>query len=261
MSTSEEAAQPLLSAHGVSKRFGGLLALDDVGLQVAEGEHVAIVGDNGAGKSTLVKILTGAEQPDVGQVSFNGAEVRFHSPLDARRAGIETVYQTLALAQHLDVTANLFLGREEYRLRLGPFSILNRRSMRSKAREILATTGVHIPDLRAPILGMSGGQRQGVAIARAAGWGSRMIVLDEPTAALGVQETAKVEDVIRGLKQQGVAMLMISHNLRQVFDLVDTIWVLRHGRIVGHRTTKQTKPEEVVAMITGVSDSTGLEFA
>ncbi|MPV50295.1 ATP-binding cassette domain-containing protein [Pseudactinotalea sp. HY160] len=261
MSNSTTVLGPLLQARKVSKRFGGLQALAEVDLEVRQGEHVALVGDNGAGKSTLVKILTGADTPDRGQVWFGGSIVHFHSPLDARRAGIETVYQTLALAEHLDVAANLFLGREEYRLRLGPFSVLNVKSMRSKARDILATTGVQIPDLHAPVLGMSGGQRQGVAIARAAGWGSRIIVLDEPTAALGVQETAKVEEIIRGLKRQGIAMLMISHNLRQVFDLVDTVWVLRHGRMVGHLETRDTKPEEVVAMITGVHEATGTDFA
>jgi len=261
MSSSSTNIGPVLQARGISKRFGGLQALSEVDLTVEQGEHVAIVGDNGAGKSTLVKILTGADSPDAGEVWFDGSIVHFHSPLDARRAGIETVYQTLALAEHLDVAGNLFLGREEYRIRLGPFSILNLRSMRSKARDILAMTGVQIPDLRAPVLGMSGGQRQGVAIARAAGWGSRIIVLDEPTAALGVQETAKVEEIIRGLKRRGVAMLMISHNLHQVFDLVDTVWVLRHGRMVGHVSVRDTVAEEVVAMITGAHEASGTEFA
>ncbi|MGH3436584.1 MAG: ATP-binding cassette domain-containing protein [Sciscionella sp.] len=252
---------PILRATGISKHFGGVEALRDIDLELAPGEHAALVGDNGAGKSTLVKILTGAEQADSGQLRFGGSETHFRSPLDARRAGIETVYQTLALADHLDVIANLFLGRERYRVKLGPLSILNRTAMKSEARDLLAKTGVQIPDLRTTVMSMSGGQRQGVAIARAAGWGSKVIVLDEPTAALGVQETAKVEEIIRVLKRQGVTMLMVSHNLRQVFDLVDTIWVLRHGRMVGRRDAKRVRPEEIVSMITGADDASGLEFA
>lgn len=251
----------MLRAEGISKRFGGVQALQDINLQIMPGEHAAIVGDNGAGKSTLVKILTGAEQPDGGTLWFDGRASHFPSPLEARRAGIETVYQTLALADHLDVIANLFLAREKYRLRLGPFSILNRSAMKAEAKGMVARTGVQIPDLRTTVMSMSGGQRQGVAIARAAGWGSKVIVLDEPTAALGVQETAKVEDTIRTLKRDGVTTLMVSHNLRQVFDLVDTIWVLRHGRMVGHRAAKQVRPEEIVAMITGADSASGLEFA
>ncbi|MBO0872867.1 MAG: sugar ABC transporter ATP-binding protein, partial [Pseudonocardia sp.] len=166
--------EPILRAEGIAKRYGGVDALIDTHLALAPGEHAALVGDNGAGKSTFVKILTGAEQPDAGRVFFAGQEVRFRSPLDARRAGIETVYQTLALADHLDVTSNLFLGRERYRLRLGPFSILNHGAMKSEARRMLSGTGVRITDLGAPVMGMSGGQRQGVAIARAAGWGSKL---------------------------------------------------------------------------------------
>lgn len=253
--------QTVLRTDSVSKAFGGVQALNEVSLALAPGEHAAIVGDNGAGKSTLVKILTGAEHADEGRVWYDGAERNFRSPLDARRAGIETIYQTLALADHLDVTANLFLGRERYRLRLGPFSILDRPGMKSRARKMLALTGVQIPQLNAMVMSMSGGQRQGVAIARAAGWGSKLIVMDEPTAALGVQETAKVEQIIRGLKERDIAVLMVSHNLRQVFDLMDSIWVLRHGRMVGHRDTHRTRPEEIVSMITGVSDSGGMEFA
>ncbi|WP_152184960.1 ATP-binding cassette domain-containing protein [Segeticoccus rhizosphaerae] len=253
--------EPMLKVEGISKRFGGVQALQDVDLQVDTGEHVALVGDNGAGKSTLVKILTGAEHADDGSFWFAGEERHFRSPLEARRHGIETVYQTLALADHLDVVANLFLGRERYLLRLGPFSVLNRAAMKTEARALLERTGVQIPDLGAMIMGMSGGQRQGVAIARAAGWGSKMIVLDEPTAALGVQETAKVEEIIHTLKDQGVTVLMVSHNLRQVFDLVDTIWVLRHGRMVGARKAAEVRPQEIVSMITGADDASGLEFA
>jgi len=174
----------MLRAAGISKRFGGVEALRDVGIEVRSGEVAALVGDNGAGKSTLVGILSGAIRPDHGRIWCNGREVRFHSPIDARNAGVETVYQTLALANHLEVAANLFLGRERYLLRLGPFSILNRAAMRREARDLVART-VRIPDIDSAVMNMSGGQRQGVAIAGAAGWGSRVVLLDEPTAALG----------------------------------------------------------------------------
>lgn len=252
---------PLLRAEGITKRYGGVQALREVGIELAPGEHVALVGDNGAGKSTLVKILTGAEQPDHGRVWFDGAAVRFHTPLEARRAGIETVYQTLALADHLDVVSNIFLARERYRLRLGPFSILDKASMRREAKQLLARTGVQVQNVGAPVMSMSGGQRQGVAIARAAGWGSKLIVLDEPTAALGVQETARVEEIVRGLKRQGITALVITHNLRQAFDLVDRIWVLRHGEMVGSRPTHGTRPAEIVEMITGADQASSTEFA
>ncbi len=256
----ETGSEVMLKAEGISKRFGGVEALRDVGIGLRSGEVAALVGDNGAGKSTLVGILSGAIRPDRGRIWCNGREVHFHSPIDARHAGVETVYQTLALANHLDVASNLFLGREKYLLRLGPFSILNRAAMRREARELVARTGVRIPDIDLSVMNMSGGQRQGVAIARAAGWGSRVVLLDEPTAALGVQETARVLEIIKALKRQGITILMISHNLRQVFGLVDSIWVLRHGQMVGKREVRTTRPEEIVSMITGVDQATGDEF-
>jgi ABC-type sugar transport system ATPase subunit len=257
----ETGSEVMLKAEGISKRFGGVEALRDVGIELRPGELAALVGDNGAGKSTLVGILSGAIRPDHGRIWCNGQQVHFHSPIDARNAGIETVYQTLALANHLDVAANLFLGREKYLLRLGPFSILNRAAMRREARDLVARTGVYIPDIDSSVMNMSGGQRQGVAIARAAGWGSRLVLLDEPTAALGVQETGRVLEIIRTLKRQGITLLMISHNLRQVFGLVDSIWVLRHGRMVGRREVRTTRPEEIVSMITGVDQAAGDEYA
>jgi ABC-type sugar transport system ATPase subunit len=254
-------SEVMLKAAGISKRFGGVEALRDVDVEIRSGELAALVGDNGAGKSTLVGILSGAIRPDHGRIWCNGKEVHFHSPIDARNAGVETVYQTLALANHLDVASNLFLGREKYLLRLGPFSILNRAAMRREARDLVARTGVQIPDIDSSMMNMSGGQRQGVAIARAAGWESRVVLLDEPTAALGVQETARVVEIIRALRRQGITILMISHNLRQVFGLADTIWVLRHGRMVGRREVCTTRPEEIVSMITGVDRAAGDEYA
>ena len=248
-------ADALLRVNGLCKRFGGVSASEDLDFRIRPGELAAIVGDNGAGKSTFIKMLAGAVRPDSGEIWFGGEKRVFDTPRDARRVGIETVFQNLAMADHLDVTANLFLGREEFRLRLGPFSILNHAKMRRKASELLAKTGGRIPDLNALLLNLSGGQRQSIAIARATGWGSQLVIMDEPTAALGVQETAHVEDIIRGLKARGIAVLIISHNLRQVFELADSIWVLRRGRMVGHRQKLATSPEEIIRLITGADMS------
>src|SRR5260370_15663509 len=197
-------SEVILKAEGIGKRFGGVEALRDGGSEPGPGELAALVGDNGAGKSTLVGILSGAIRPDHGRIWCNGKEVHFHSPVDARNAGVETVYQTLALANHLDVASNLFLGREKYLLRLGPFSILNRAAMRREARELVARTGVRIPDIDLSVMNMSGGQRQGLAIAPAAGSGSPVGLLGEATAALGGAGTARGLQVIKALKEQGV---------------------------------------------------------
>ncbi len=245
------ATSPVLRISGLTKHYGGVKALTDAGFELHPGEHAAIVGDNGAGKSTFVRLITGVEQPSAGEIHLDGQAVRFHSPLDAREQGIETVYQTLALAEDLDVPANIFLGREITRLNLGPLSILNHRAMRAQSVNMLSTTGVKIQDMSASLRGMSGGQRQCVAIARAAGFAKKLIILDEPTAALGVQETARVEEIIKGLKARGVPLIIISHNLRQVFDLVDRIWVFRQGRIICSRRTADTNPQEIVGLITG----------
>jgi fructose transport system ATP-binding protein len=246
--------EPVLRISGLTKHYGGVKALTGAEFQLLAGEHAAIVGDNGAGKSTFVRLITGAERPNEGQIRLDGQSMQFDSPLDAREQGIETVYQTLALAEDLDVPANIFLGRELTRINLGPLSILNHRAMRERSTAMLSTTGVKIQDMSESLRGMSGGQRQCVAIARAAGFAKKLIILDEPTAALGVAETARVEDIIRGLKRQGIPLIIISHNLRQVFDLVDRIWVFRQGRIICSRLTRETHPEEIVGLITGAID-------
>jgi len=245
---------PVLQIRKLTKHYGGVKALTEANFQLLPGEHAAIVGDNGAGKSTFVRLITGVEQPNQGEICLDERKVSFKSPLDAREQGIETVYQTLALAEDLDVPANIFLGREITRLNLGPLSILNHKAMREKSTDMLATTGVKIQDMSESLRGMSGGQRQCVAIARAAGFAKKLIILDEPTAALGVAETARVELIIKGLKQQGIPLIIISHNLRQVFDLVDRIWVFRQGRIICSRLTRQTTPEQIVGLITGAID-------
>ena len=246
---------PVLEIEQLTKHYGGVQALTDAKFRLLPGEHAAIVGDNGAGKSTFVRLITGAEQPNAGHILLDGKKVYFKSPLDAREQGIETVYQTLALAEDLDVPANIFLGREITRLNFGPLSILNHKAMREQSATMLSTTGVKIQDMSENLRGMSGGQRQCVAIARAAGFAKKLIILDEPTAALGVQETASVETIIKGLKKQGIPLIIISHNLRQVFDLTDRIWVFRQGRIICSRLTRgETSPEEIVGLITGAID-------
>jgi fructose transport system ATP-binding protein len=251
----------ILRTEGLTKHYGGVQALDDADFVLREGEHVAVVGDNGAGKSTFVRQITGVERPTEGKIYFEEREVDFRSPIEARDIGIETVFQNLALADDLDVPANLFLGREEIRFPLGPFSFLHEGKMFSRALEALHATGVKIPDLRSKIRNMSGGQRQCVAISRAATFASKLIIMDEPTAALGVQETAQVENIIRTLKQRGIPLILVSHNLRQVFDLVDRIWVFRRGRIVGAVDADKSSGNEVVSMITGVAAKTDREAA
>jgi fructose transport system ATP-binding protein len=245
----------VLKTEGLTKHYGGVHALESANFELRTGEHVAIMGDNGAGKSTFVRQITGVEQPTSGRIQFYGQEVSFKGPLDAREAGIETVFQTLALADDLDVPSNLFLGREKFLFKLGPFSILDGKSMREATQKALARTGVKIPNLANTIRRMSGGQRQCVAIARTATFPSKLIIMDEPTAALGVQETAQVENIVRTLKQNGEPLILISHNMRQVFDLMDRIIVFRRGRIVANLIKKNTSGEEVVAYITGAKQA------
>ncbi|MBU1312896.1 MAG: ATP-binding cassette domain-containing protein [Alphaproteobacteria bacterium] len=248
----------ILETVDLTKHYGGVHALEGAHFCIRTGEHVAIMGDNGAGKSTFVRQITGVERPTRGQIIFNGEAVTFDNPMQAREAGIETVFQSLALADELDVPDNLFLGRELVRFRLGPFSILDYKAMRQRTLEALEKTAVKIPNLKNTIRNMSGGQRQCVAIARTATFHSKLTIMDEPTAALGVQETAQVENIIRTLKQQGEPLILISHNMRQVFDLVDRIIVFRRGRIVADLKKEETDGQDVVAYITGAK--TGAEF-
>jgi fructose transport system ATP-binding protein len=251
----------ILETRGLTKHYGGVHALEGADFRLSPGEHIAIVGDNGAGKSTFVRQITGVERPTGGDILIDGEPVNFADPLQARDAGIETVFQNLALADDLDVPSNLFLGREVFRFPLGPFSWLDRRQMRRRTLEALQQTAVKIPNIDNAIRNMSGGQRQCVAIARAAAFASKLVIMDEPTAALGVQETAQVENIIRGLKQRGIPLILISHNLRQVFDLVDRIWVFRRGRIVGSVDRDKTTGNEVVSLITGVKSAVGEDEA
>ncbi len=249
----------ILETRDLTKHYGGVHALEGASFQIKKGEHVAIMGDNGAGKSTFVRQITAVEQRTRGEVIFDGKPVHFGGPIEAREAGIETVFQNLALADDLDVPSNLFLGREKVKFNLGPFSILDRKAMREATMAGLVKTGVKIPNIMNPIRNMSGGQRQCVAIARTAAFHSKLTIMDEPTAALGVQETAQVENIIKTLKEQGESLILISHNMRQVFDLMDRIVVFRRGRICANLNVKDTDPQDVVAYITGAK--TGAEFS
>jgi ABC-type sugar transport system ATPase subunit len=242
----------LLRVEAVSKSFGAVVALQDVSMALASGEVTGLVGDNGAGKSTLVKIISGVLRPDTGSVEFEGARVNFASPAEARAHGIETVYQDLALVGNLTVWANVYLGRE---LTRGPqfMHILDKRIMIANTREMLKRFVRDAPPIDESVEMLSGGQRQIVAISRAGAWGSKLIVMDEPTAALGVAETKAVEEVILGLRNRGLAVLVISHNLEQIFRITDRIWVLRRGQMIGERATKSTRPDEIVSMITGAA--------
>lgn len=241
---------PLLDVRDVSLSFGQVKALINVSVTAKAGEITAIVGDNGAGKSTLVRCVSGVHRAQSGTIDLEGAPIDFHSPDDAREAGIETVHQNLALVEDLTVWQNLFLNREVVR-RLGPFALLDRREMRRRAEGIVAQLAVNVPSVTSRVRRLSGGQRQAVAICRAAAFDSHLVIMDEPTAALGVQETSKVEQLIRDLRDQGRAVLLISHNFDQVMRLSDQVWVMRAGRCVAGRRTSETTGEEVVSLITG----------
>ena len=252
----------ILETRDLTKHYGGVHALEGANFTLRRGEHVAIMGDNGAGKSTFVRQITGVEQRTRGEIIFDGKPVHFAGPLEARNAGIETVFQTLALADQLDVPDNLFLGREITKYNwLGPFRMLDYKAMRQRTMDALVKTGVKIPNIRGSIERMSGGQRQCVAIARTATFHSKLTIMDEPTAALGVQETAQVENIVRTLKEAGEPLILISHNMRQVMDLVDRIVVFRRGRICANLRKEETNGEDVVAYITGAKTQPEYEEA
>lgn len=236
----------------ISKSFGSVRALIDVSITAKAGEVTAIVGDNGAGKSTLIKIISGVEKADSGHIDLFGSQVDFTNPEAARRAGIETVYQTLGLIEDLTIWQNLFLNREIV-AGFGPVQIMNKKAMRAKSQEMLTALDVHIPSVRSRVRGLSGGQRQAVAISRAAGWSSRVVIMDEPTAALGVRESAKVEALIERLKQRGLAVLVISHNFDQVARLADRVWVMRQGRVIAELGAEEVDASQMVALITGAA--------
>ncbi|MEU8652356.1 MULTISPECIES: ATP-binding cassette domain-containing protein [unclassified Streptomyces] len=243
-------ATPVLALRGVSKRFGAVQALTDVELEVHAGEVVALVGDNGAGKSTLVKTIAGVHPIDDGVIEWEGKPVSITKPHDAQGLGVATVYQDLALCDNLDVVGNLYLGREL--LRRG---VIDEVSMEKNARELLSTLSIRIPSVRIPIASLSGGQRQVVAIARALIGDPKVVILDEPTAALGVEQTAQVLDLVERLRERNLGVILISHNMADVKAVADTVAVLRLGKNNGSFPVKDTSHEEIIAAITGATDN------
>jgi simple sugar transport system ATP-binding protein len=251
-------AVPALELEKIHKSFGGVVAINELSLSVHRGEVVALVGDNGAGKSTLIKIVAGVHPPTSGRIRLDGEEVSAADASTVRGHGVEVVYQDLALADAQPVYMNMFLGRELVR---GPLRRLDRKRMARETQQLVDSLDVRIPSARATIRDLSGGQRQAVAISRATHWAQRLVLMDEPTAALGVAETAKVEELILRLREQNRAILLVSHNLEQVMRLADRITVLRRGRQIGTRVTSQTDKNEIVSMITGLQAADGADIA
>ncbi len=242
----------LLKAIGLTKRFGGLTAVENVSVDVNLGEVVGLVGDNGAGKSTLIKMISGVYPPDEGELIFDGKPVSLSGPREARDMGIETIYQDLALAENLDVGSNIFLGRELKNRYLGGLvNTLNRNKMREESARVLDRLDIHIPSLAQQIRNLSGGQRQTVAVARTIYWNAKLVIMDEPTAALGVTEQRKVLTLVRTLCEQGVPVIIISHNMQDVFAVADRIVVMRRGKKVGELIAAKTTPDEVVSLMVG----------
>lgn len=243
---------PIYEARGIVRRFGAVQALAGADFDVRPGEVSALIGDNGAGKSTLVRILSGADVPDGGEIFFDGKKLVLSSPTDARDLGIETVFQDLALANHLDPIQNMYLGRELMKPGLlGRLGFMQRAEMRSAGAEAFDSLGATVRDYEGAVSGMSGGQRQAIAVARAATWASKVIFLDEPTAALGVVQTKGVLDLIRRIRDKGLGVVYISHSMPEVLEVSDRVHVLRHGRRVAVYDAKKTDVEELVGAMTG----------
>ncbi len=244
--------QPRLELRGVSKTFGAVRALSEVDFTVYDGEVVGLVGDNGAGKSTLIKVMSGAYQPDTGDYFLSGQKVHVAGPQDATRLGVETVYQDLALCDNLDVVANMYLGREDRQEIIpGILRPLRETEMERRTLEVLKILDVKIPSVRVPVAALSGGQRQCIAVARTILRNPKVVLLDEPTAALGVAQTRQVLNLIKRLREQGLAVVVISHNLHDVFEVVDRVTVMRLGRRAGTFNIKSTTPEKIISAITG----------
>jgi fructose transport system ATP-binding protein len=246
-------APPVLEIRELSKAYGALKAVDSVSFKMRSGEVTALVGDNGAGKSTVVKMISGALIPDSGEILISQVPVHLSDPIAARRLGIETVYQDLAVLPNLDVVTNLYIGREIYRRGIGRFfRVLNRRMMLEEASVLLADLDIKISSLKQAVGSLSGGQRQSVAIGRAFGFASKVLIMDEPTAALGVAESAAVLRLVNQARERGLAVLIISHILPHVIDLADRVVVMRHGRLVGELSREETSQEVLVRLIVGI---------
>ena len=240
-------ALPAVETKGLSRYFKGVVALNEVSVSISPGEVVGLVGDNGAGKSTLVKILSGDLEPSAGQVLIDGEEVHFRHPRDAKKRQIETIYQDLALCENLDIMENVFLGHESYRNPL--LRLLDRRRMYRETSQLLEELAIRVPSTRELVMNLSGGQRQATALARVAKAGARLIILDEPTAALGVNETRNLLDLVMRFKAQGKTIIIISHEMRDVFEVTDRIIVLKRGELIADKRTSSTDPDEIVRYI------------
>jgi fructose transport system ATP-binding protein len=253
MTDQSPSTTPVLEARGLIKRYGHVTALDGADFELRPGEILAVIGDNGAGKSTLIKALSGALIPDAGEILLDGQPVRFHSPLDARRQGIETVYQDLAVAPALDIAENLFLGREIRRSGvLGSiFRMLDKGRMRREANTHMRSLRIGINSMRQPVETLSGGQRQGVAVARSSAFARHVVIMDEPTAALGVKESHMVLDLMRSVRERGLPVILISHNMPQVFEVADRVHIQRLGRRVAIIDPHNFKMSDAVAIMTG----------
>ncbi len=241
----------LLEVKNITKRFGGLTAVKNVSMGVKAGEVVGILGDNGAGKSTLIKVISGVYQAEEGKILFQDKEVKILNPNDALTCGIETIYQDLALAPNMNVYSNIFLGREKLKKYLGFINVLDHDEMHSESKKVLKRLEIEIPSLRNKIKTLSGGQRQAVAISRSIYWDAKFLIMDEPTAALGIPEQKKVLKLVKTLKDQGLGIIIISHQLHDVFAVTDRLIVMRRGEKVAERITKKTNPDEVVGLIVG----------
>lgn len=244
-------AAPLLEVRNLSKNFGAVQALRDLSMSVHAGEVVALAGDNGAGKTTLIKAISGVYKPSSGEILLKGEPVSFSTPQEAREKGIETIYQDLALADNLSIGANIFLGREPMKKALGFLPVLDRKKMADAAKQTMSLLDFHVNRLEAPVSNFSGGQRQAVAIGRAVFWNAQILIMDEPTAALGVPEQRKVIQLIHQLKAQGRGVIFISHNLQDIFAVSDRIVVLRRGVLAGERRISDTNHDEVVKLMVG----------
>jgi simple sugar transport system ATP-binding protein len=242
---------PILTVRNATKHFGGVQALAGVSLDVHPGEVVALAGDNGAGKSTLIKAVSGVFQLDNGEIELDQRRVSFSSPQEARDNGIETIYQDLALADNLSIGANIFLGREPMKKLFGFLPVIDRAKMSEAAKRTMETLEFHVTRLDAPVAAFSGGQRQAVAIGRAIFWNARLVIMDEPTAALGVPEQRKVISLIQSLKSAGKGIIFISHNLRDIFEVADRIVVFRRGENAGERNPGETSADEIVRLMVG----------
>lgn len=246
-----ETVQPLLEVNNLSKHFGAVRALSDFSMAVRPGEVVALAGDNGAGKTTLIKSISGVFRPTSGEIRLKGEPVSFSTPQEARAKGIETIYQDLALADNLSIGANIFLGREPMKKAFGFLPVLDRAKMAAAARDTMALLDFHVSRMEAPVSNFSGGQRQAVAIGRAVYWNAQILIMDEPTAALGVPEQRKVISLIHQLKAQGRGVIFISHNLQDIFAVSDRIIVMRRGVMAGERRISETTHDEVVKLMVG----------